>query len=165
MLAMDQCSFRFPLAVAAILILSIVVLHCVHKCFSMKLQLWGDSQKVDTVNVIVDGHSKSSEKKKDFNSSGSGTLIEQLQKLRFLNSGLVKNTDEFVWLQQKISYLESQNVSGPYVGWADVHAANYLFKHQGEIFTDPPSGIRSSVPLGGKIHFNLYDSLQLCKTM
>ncbi len=79
------------------------------------------------------------------------TLIELLQNLIFLNSGVVKNSDEFVWLKQKCLYLESQNVSGPYIGWADTYSFNYLFRHRGQTYVDPPSGMRSSVPLGGKM--------------
>ena len=79
------------------------------------------------------------------------TLIELLQNLTFLNSGVIKNSDEFVWLRQRCLYLESQNVSGPYISWADTHSFNYLFRHRGQTYVDPPSGMRSSVPLGGKM--------------
>lgn len=79
------------------------------------------------------------------------SLVNLLGNLTFKNYGIVKSSDHFVWREIPILYLEAQNVSGPYLGWADTHQANYLFQDvSGPYLTNPPSGMRSSVPLGGK---------------
>ncbi|XP_019852028.1 PREDICTED: uncharacterized protein LOC109581956 [Amphimedon queenslandica] len=78
------------------------------------------------------------------------SLVDLLGNLTFKNYGIVKSTDSYVWREIPILYLEAQNVSGPYLGWADTHQANYLFLEvSGPYLTNPPSGMRSSVPLGG----------------
>ena len=41
-------------------------------------------------------------------------------------------------------------MSGPYVSWADRTHANYLYHDVSGDLMHPPSGMRSSVPLGGK---------------
>jgi len=46
-------------------------------------------------------------------------------------------------------HLESQNVSGPYMGWADEGRCNYLYQDVNGDLLHPASGLHSSVPLGG----------------
>ena len=77
-------------------------------------------------------------------------LIDALQKLVFKNYGVTRDTDKYTWKTIPCHYLESQNVTRPYIGWADVNQCNYLFRLVGEDLVHPPSGIRSSVPLGGE---------------
>ena len=48
------------------------------------------------------------------------------------------------------SYLESQYVSGPYLGWADEGKCPYLYRDVVGDLLSPPSGVRSAVPLGGE---------------
>ena len=41
-------------------------------------------------------------------------------------------------------------MSGPYLGWADIGKCPYLYHDVGGDLVSPPSGMRSSVPLGGE---------------
>uniref|UniRef100_A0A1X7SQU2 Glycosyl-hydrolase family 116 N-terminal domain-containing protein n=1 Tax=Amphimedon queenslandica TaxID=400682 RepID=A0A1X7SQU2_AMPQE len=77
------------------------------------------------------------------------SLVNLLGNLTFKNYGIVRSSDQYVWEEIRISYVEAQNVSGPYLGWADIGHANYLFHDVSGDLTHPPSGMRSSVPLGG----------------
>jgi len=77
------------------------------------------------------------------------TLVEQLEKLTFLNYGLTSYNYEYVWDPINCVYLESQNVSGPYIGWVAKGETNYLYRAIDGKLIDPPSGMRSSMPLGG----------------
>ncbi|XP_064405275.1 uncharacterized protein LOC135350425 [Halichondria panicea] len=142
----------FPVAVALFLLLSVAGLYHVHQCFRLSSLInpqYTNSEK-ETITLYRDPikdpipHAET-----PVSMLQPETLIELLQNLTFLNSGVVKNSDEFVWLNQRCQYLESQNVSGPYTGWADVNSVNYLFRDRGQNYVDPPSGMRSSVPLGG----------------
>ena len=47
-------------------------------------------------------------------------------------------------------YLESQYVSGPYLGWADLDKSPYLYRDVDGDLLSPPKGMRSAVPLGGE---------------
>ena len=85
-----------------------------------------------------------------FYTQANEPLVSLLGNLTFKNYGVVKNTDRYTWQRVPILYLEAQNVSGPYVGWADTKSANYLFHDVAGDMLHPPSGMRSSVPLGGK---------------
>ncbi|XP_019863749.1 PREDICTED: uncharacterized protein LOC109592849, partial [Amphimedon queenslandica] len=76
------------------------------------------------------------------------SLVNLLGNLTFKNYGIVKSTDHYVWQQIPCHYLEAQNVSGPYLAWADVKQANYLFHDVSGDMTHPASGMRSSIPLG-----------------
>lgn len=76
--------------------------------------------------------------------------------LKFLNSGKVRAGDKYEWKKLPCNYLESQNVSGFQNNWADRGNFNYLFQNQNGQLNPPPTGIRSSVPLGGKFNYNLY---------
>ena len=80
----------------------------------------------------------------------SKTLIEELDSLVFKNYGAVRKTDKFVWNQHPCHYLEAHNVTGPYRGWAEVGTCTYMFQEIGNEQFNPPSGMRSSVPLGGQ---------------
>lgn len=84
-------------------------------------------------------------------------LIELLGNLTFKNSGIVKTSDKYTWQGIPCLYLESQNVSGPYVSWDDCAKgyANYLYHDVAGDLIHPPSGMRSSVPLGG-IYIYIY---------
>ncbi len=82
--------------------------------------------------------------------SNDEPLVQLLGNLTFKNYGIVKSRDEFVWIPKPCWYLEAQNVSGPYVGWADQAACNYLYRSISGDLVEPPSGMRSSVPLGGE---------------
>ncbi len=62
----------------------------------------------------------------------------------------MKQSDKYVWKQSRCLCLEAQNVSGPYVGWADRYNFRYLFHDVSGDLIPPPSGMRSSVPLGGE---------------
>ena len=42
-------------------------------------------------------------------------------------------------------------MSGPYVSWADRDRASYLYHDVSGNLIHPPSGMRSSVPLGGEV--------------
>ena len=91
------------------------------------------------------------------NSSTTQSLVQQLHKLVFLNTGVATRKDEFVWKEIPCSYLESQNVSMPYIGWADSFKCNYLYQENDGDLVSPPSGMRSSVPHGGTNSFMLFD--------
>ena len=78
------------------------------------------------------------------------SLVDLLEQLEFYNYGTVSHTDSFEWSVTPCLYLESQNVSGPYVGWADRQHFNYLYQSVSGELLHPPSGMRSSVPLGGE---------------
>uniref|UniRef100_A0A1X7UVT0 Uncharacterized protein n=1 Tax=Amphimedon queenslandica TaxID=400682 RepID=A0A1X7UVT0_AMPQE len=78
------------------------------------------------------------------------SLVNLLGNLTFKNYGIVRSSDHYVWKEIRISYVEAQNVSGPYLGWADIGHANYLYHDVSGDLTHPASGMRSSVPLGGK---------------
>ena len=148
------CRSWFPVAVALFLFLSVAGLYHVHQCFRLSSLInpqYTNSEK-ETITLYGDPiKDPIPQAETPVSMLQPETLIELLQNLTFLNSGVVKNSDEFVWLNQSCKYLESQNVSGPYTGWADVHSVNYLFRRRGQIYVDPPSGMRSSVPLGGKM--------------
>ncbi len=62
----------------------------------------------------------------------------------------MKQSDKYMWKLSRCWYLEAQNVSGPYSGWADKRNCNYLFHDVSGDLIPPPSGMRSSVPLGGE---------------
>ena len=90
--------------------------------------------------------------------------MDSLQKLIFKNYGIVRDTDRFAWKKIPCAYLESQNVTGPYVGWADTGMCNYLYQLIGNDLVHPPSGMRSSVPLGGKyiVYNNIIMYIIIC---
>ncbi len=77
-------------------------------------------------------------------------LVQLLGNLTFKNYGIVKSRDEFVWIPKPCRYLEAQNVSRPYMGWAVEETFNYLYHSVSGDLLHPPSGMRSSVPLGGE---------------
>ena len=77
------------------------------------------------------------------------SLVEQLQKLIFLNTGVVTKKDEFVWKSISCLNLELQNVSMPYNSWSEVGNVNYLHQKNSGYLVSPPSGMRSSIPHGG----------------
>lgn len=84
-------------------------------------------------------------------------LIDLLGNLTFKNYGVVKSSDKYTWQEIPCAYLEAQNVSGPYVGWADRSHANYLYHDVSGDLIHPPSGMRSSVPLGGELSYSPYN--------
>ncbi|CAD5124032.1 DgyrCDS12336 [Dimorphilus gyrociliatus] len=75
--------------------------------------------------------------------------LSQLLNLEFANSGISKAGDVYQWKQLPCSYLESQNVTTIQQNWANYKKFNYLFQEKNGELIPPPSGIRSSVPLGG----------------
>ncbi len=77
-------------------------------------------------------------------------LVHLLQNLTFKNYGIVKQSDVYKSILTKCLYLEAQKVAGPYVGWADRYKCDYLFHDVSGDLIPPPSGMRSSVPLGGE---------------
>ena len=79
----------------------------------------------------------------------SSSLASLLTALKFNNYGIVRSSDRFAWSPAPCLYLESQNVSGPYMGWADERSCNYLYQDVDGDLLHPASGLRSSVPLGG----------------
>ena len=83
--------------------------------------------------------------------SDEDDLVDILGNLTFKNYGVVKSSDLYMWHVMPCLYLESQNVSGPYVGWADTGHCNYLYHDVSGDLIHPPSGMRSSVPLGGEV--------------
>ncbi len=78
-------------------------------------------------------------------------LVHLRQSLTFKNYryGIVKQSIRYVWNTCLCVYLELQNVSGPH-SWADLDKCNYLFHDVSGDLKAPPSGMRSSVPLGGE---------------
>ncbi len=77
-------------------------------------------------------------------------LIHLLRNLMFKNYGVVRGSDRFVWKASPCQYLEAQNVTGPYMAWGNTDVCNYLFRDVSGDLIPPPSGMRSSVPLGGE---------------
>ena len=80
----------------------------------------------------------------------NSSLASLLAGLKFNNYGVVRSSDRFSWLAVPCAYLESQNVSGPYRGWADTGNCSHLFRDVDGDLLHPASGLRSSVPLGGE---------------
>ena len=79
-------------------------------------------------------------------------LVDLLSSLMFKNYGIVKSSDVYVWSGIECTYLEAQNVTGSYTSWADTYGqTSYLFQSVGGVLVHPPSGMRSSVPLGGEV--------------
>ena len=124
--------------------------------FSLCIWFWPRQQHVDIlINFFSsDGNSQSSDTVSHASPlkfySQDEPLVDLLENLTFKNYGLVKNSDKYTWHEIPCAYLEAQNVSGPYVGWADTTHANYLYRDVAGDLMHPPSGLRSSVPLGGK---------------
>ena len=78
-------------------------------------------------------------------------LVDLLTSLAFKNYGVVKSSDAYVWSDITCTYLEAQNVSDAYTSWADSYGqTSYLFQSVGGVLVHPPTGMRSSVPLGGE---------------
>jgi hypothetical protein len=86
-------------------------------------------------------------------------LVSLLGNLTFKNYGVVKSSDRYTWQKIPCMYLESQNVSGPYLSWADRSYANYLYHNVSGDLVHPPSGMRSSVPLGGEVSSACHNSI------
>ena len=80
-------------------------------------------------------------------------LVDLLSGLSFKNYGVVKSSDVYVFEPLTCTglYLEAQNVTGSYTSWSDTYEkSSYLFQSVAGILVHPPSGMRSSVPLGGE---------------
>lgn len=79
---------------------------------------------------------------------------QHLPKLKFLNQGVVHSTDVYTWKEQPCGYLEAQNVTTVRSSWIDSNKFNYMYQSMaGAKMVPPPSGMRSSVPLGGLYWF------------
>lgn len=79
---------------------------------------------------------------------------QHLPKLKFLNQGVVHSTDIYTWKEQPCMYLEAQNVTTVRSSWRDSTKFNYLYQSTADgKMVSPPSGMRSSVPLGGLYQF------------
>ena len=79
-----------------------------------------------------------------------------LSSLTFDNYGVVQSTDSYVFGPVYVGYFETQNVTNPYTSWAYYPfgpSAYYLFQDVDGVLVTPPSGMRSSVPLGGEDSF------------
>ncbi len=75
-------------------------------------------------------------------------LVHLLGNLTFKNYGVVKRSDQFRSRRIRCQYLEAENVTEPYRSWAG--ECSYLYHYVSGDWIPPPSGMRSSVPLGGK---------------
>ena len=102
--------------------------------------------------LLVHGKTQMGPEHRESSHGQSDPLSELLKSMVFKNSGTVKSTDEFVWQSQPCSYLESQNTSTVWTGWDVTGKHNYLYQRlaNGSLVA-PPSGMRSSVPVGGEI--------------
>ena len=125
---------------------SLFVLYILHNYASNKLLVVGS--KLPT-NNILDPHLAVLAEGAKSSTTGSSALVNQLYKLIFLNVGLATRKDKFVWKKMPCLYLESQNVSMPYIVWADVGECNYMHQENDGYLVSPPSGMRSSIPHGG----------------
>jgi len=76
----------------------------------------------------------------------SGHEIELLKRLRFKNSGVVRRDTRFEYHTRPCYYME--DVDQWTTPWSDGYYS-YLYEVRGGELVDPPSGMRSSVPLGG----------------
>ena len=132
----------------------IVVLYMLYNCSYYKLPVIDAELPVNSVqhpssSVLTKGGIVLTSSESTTKNSASQSLVEQLQKLIFLNTGVVTKKDEFAWKNFSCVYLESQNVSMPYIGWADKGHVNYLHQKNSGYLVSPPSGMRSSIPHGG----------------
>src|SRR5580700_1375986 len=66
-----------------------------------------------------------------------------LYELEFKNSGIVTKGMRFEYLDQPLEYAEDTDY------WNVTRRAKYLYQVEGEQRVDPPTGMRSAVPLGG----------------
>ena len=78
-------------------------------------------------------------------------LVDLLSSLSFKNYGIAKSSDVYVFNDLPCIYLEAQNVTSSYTSWSDTYGeSSYLYQSVAGILVHPPSGMRSSVPLGGE---------------
>ncbi len=75
--------------------------------------------------------------------TGSAFAEHPLAGLQFRNSGVVRKEMQFRYFDQTVSYVEDEE------RWNTQGTATYLYQVSGTTKTDPPTGMRSSVPLGG----------------
>jgi hypothetical protein len=83
----------------------------------------------------------------------SSDLIYLLSSLTFENYGVVQSTYNYFYGTVYVGYFETLNVTTPYTSWAyDPFGPSpyYLFQDVNGAQVTPPSGMRSSVPLGGE---------------
>jgi beta-glucosidase 2, glycosyl-hydrolase family 116 N-term len=73
--------------------------------------------------------------------AGSSSAI--LSSLKFKNTGVVTREMRFAYLDQPVEYSEDVDY------WNVTRRAKYLYRVNGDARVDPPTGMRSSVPLGG----------------
>ena len=132
----------------------ILVLYMIHTPFHYKLlvidvELPVNSAQHPSSSVLTKGKVVPTSSESSIKSSTAQSLVGQLQKLIFLNTGVVTKKNEFVWKNFHCLYLESQNVSTPYISWTDRGHVNYLHQKNSGYLVSPPSGMRSSIPHGG----------------
>ena len=149
---------KWLLGVGGLLLASLLVLYTLHNCSYYKIlvidvELPESHVHIPSQAVFAKGENLPK-------SSTALSLVDQLYKLIFLNAGVATRKDEFVWKRINCGYLESQNVSLPYIGWADVGGTNYLYQENDGYLVSPPSGMRSSVPHGGGYGCMLFNDLQ-----
>ena len=142
------------LGVGGLTLAFIFVLYLLHNFSNYKLLVIGVGLPVNSVqhlssSVLTKGEAVPTSSESATECSTPQSLVEQLQKLIFLNTGVVTRKDEFVWKNIRCGYLEAQNVSMPYSGWADKGHVNYLHQKNSGYLVSPPSGMRSSIPHGG----------------
>ena len=140
------------LGVGMLVLAFIFVLYMLHNCSYYKLlvidnELPVNSDQHPSSSVLTKGKLVPTSSTNNFTAQ---SLVEQLQKLIFLNTGVVTKKDEFVWKNISCLNLESQNVSMPYKSWSEVGNVNYLHQKNSGYLVSPPSGMRSSIPHGGR---------------
>ena len=129
-----------------LLVASLFILYLLHNYTSNKMlvvdgKLPANNVQDPSSGVFTEGPKSST--------AGSSALVDLLYKLIFLNAGVTTRKDKFVWKKIPCLYLESQNVSMPYIAWVDVGECNYMHQENNGYLGSPPSGMRSSIPHGG----------------
>ena len=93
--------------------------------------------------------------------AASSTLQDELDRLIFMNEGTVTKEDKYVYVLQKVSYMEPDNVTCSMCGWGSPAGGlrnewAYIYRELGPSpnstqpnVTTPPMGMRSSPALGG----------------
>jgi non-lysosomal glucosylceramidase len=75
--------------------------------------------------------------------SAPRVTADLLSTLQFKNSGIVRSDMHFAYLDQPVEYSED------FQYWNVTRRTKYLYEVDGDSQSDPPTGMRSSVPLGG----------------
>ena len=73
--------------------------------------------------------------------------VEKLSRLRFKNVGVVSSDMKFEYHDKNCFYVETHDRWS--TNWGEEYSYPYLFEARNDEIVDPPSGMRSAVPLGG----------------